>query len=194
MIAFCPLRLWAQNEPLKFIEYRELGVFIGNSNTNIHRIYSYDGVDILKPKRELSQYLLALGDPATTQAYEQYVQIRQSNTVASVFGLLFMGVGLGVGGSYLHAIREQKNAQFQLPHQTAPQNQPTYRGRGIASLGFILLGGILCSVGGSSYKVNQSLHRAVQTYNRSLSERRVSWHLEPYSLYSQSGVSLVGLF
>lgn len=193
LILLCPLPLWAQRESLQPIDYQELGTFIGNGGANVQRIYSYDGVDILKPKKELAQYLLALDDPATTQAYNQYAQIRDGHTVASVFGLLFTAVGLGVGGSYLHAVREQQNAQFQSSRSSS-QNQPTYRGRGIAALGIILLGGILCGVGSSSYKVNQSLHRAVQTYNRALSKRDISWHVEPYSVNAQAGISLVGQF
>lgn len=195
LLAFlCPLPLWAQRESLKPIGYQELGTIIRNGGASVQRIYNYDGVDIIKPNKELPPYLLALGDSATTQAYNQYRQIRDGHTVASVFGLLFTAVGLSVGGSYLHAVREQQNAQYQSSHSPSRQDQPTYRGRGITALGIILLGGILCGVGSSSYKVNQSLHRAVQTYNRTLSEQGISWHLEPYSGNAQAGISLVGQF
>lgn len=194
LIILCPLTLWAQRESLRPIDYQEFDSFSRYGGTSVQRIYSYDGVDILKPNKELSYYLLALNDPATTQAYNQYVQIRNGHTVASVFGLLITTVGLGVGGSYIHAIREQQNAQFQSRGSSFGQSQPTYRGRGITALGLILLGGVLCGVGSTSYKVNQSLHRAVQTYNRALSRQGISWRVEPYSVNVQTGLSLVGQF
>ncbi len=189
-----PFQVWAQNQPLKPIEYRELATFIYRGTTSVQRQYSYDGVDIINPKRNLAPYLLALNDSATNEAYMQYVQIRQGKTVASVSGLLCVGIGLGIGSSYLHAIRQQQSVQFQSRQPFSTQNQPTFRDRGLVGLGFILLGGILCGVGSSSFKTNQSLHRAVQIYNRTLERRSISWHLTPFSRFSQSGISLTGQF
>ena len=78
------------------------------------------------------------------------------------------------------------------PHNSPPASVNMSDGKGLLITGTIgmTFGLVVACLGGDGI---DHFHRAVQFYNRALS-RRVSWRLEPYSGFGQSGLTLRGRF
>ena len=143
-----PLRLVAQIDTLtpppssrntnllKLIEYREIPyTYTSHSTTTsrgrttttssvrsgIHRIYSYDGIDIDNPQHELWQYMDAVNDPNVVQQHQEFTDMvsRESQGTSIGVGLMVPGLLMLIaGGSQARA--HQQAVTRQRPTTTAP--------------------------------------------------------------------------
>ena len=134
LLAISPLSVWAQTETvhsgsilpkpygdtLKPIEFREYPFTYGNRryvNTTLQRIYTYDGIDVEDPERELWPHMLALNDPDVQREHENFRRIvegqRTGRTVGAVFlwsGIIAMSIGLVQANLYNQELTRQRNA------------------------------------------------------------------------------------
>ncbi len=134
-----PLALPAQTIPLplpdslKPIQFREIPITYGNRSwvsTAIRRIYTYDGIDVQDPERELWPVILKLNDPDVEREHMAYQQLarrqRESGTIGAIFfwpGLVAFTIGAVQAGSYERQLRERRNTGFQPPAQPVTTTQ-----------------------------------------------------------------------
>lgn len=108
-----------QADTLKPIEIREYPYTYGSRSyvtTSLARIYSYDGIDVQNPAKELWPRMLALNDPAVNQEYITYTAMRESRSTANVFGGIFMTGGLValiIGSVQAHDYQQALSAKRQ---------------------------------------------------------------------------------
>lgn len=159
LIALLPGLCWAQTDSLapqpvalprpdtlKPVEFREIPYQYSTSSssyyqgqrhtsytthTGIHRIYTYDGIDVADPERTLWPTLLAVNDPDVQRTYADYNGIVERRTTATVMGTLLMVPGLIMMGIGLAQNRDYRNqvAQHNAQYYTVMQQQTTYTTR-----------------------------------------------------------------
>ncbi|MBO0934655.1 hypothetical protein [Fibrella aquatilis] len=127
-------------DTLKPIEFREIPYQYTTSSTNtygghrrtsysthtgIHRIYTYDGIDVVDPETTLWPTLLAVNDPDVARLRQEYSTIKANQatavtmgTVLMVPGLIMMGVGLAQNREYRNLVAKQNAAYYSLPTTT----------------------------------------------------------------------------
>jgi hypothetical protein len=96
-----------------------------SSETRIHRIYTYDGIDVDNPYRELWPYLDALDDEDVHYQHLQFDDIlaRQETangigTAIALPGLIMMTVGLVQARAYQDALEKQQAITYNTPAPT----------------------------------------------------------------------------
>jgi hypothetical protein len=118
-------------EVLKPIEFREFSDVWGNRSwvsTSIGRIYSYDGIDVADPERELWPTLLALNDPDIERLRWEYNDISERRRTANVMGTFLSLAGLTmatIGGVQNDEWNRQRNDR-QTAFQTVMETRPNY--------------------------------------------------------------------
>jgi hypothetical protein len=98
------------------------------TRTAIHRIYTYDGVDVDDPERTLWPTLLAANDPDVERLRWEFNDIVQRRQTAHVAGTLLTMAGLTmavIGGVQNERWNEQRNA-WQSTWQTVYETRPNY--------------------------------------------------------------------
>ncbi|GAB4021779.1 hypothetical protein [Spirosoma koreense] len=129
-------------DTLKPIEFREIpytyttsstSTYNGRSHTSysthsgLRRIYSYDGIDVENPEKELWRYLNALGDPDVEKQRLSFDDIVARKKTASsvgaalwVPGLIMFCVGVVQATEYKKALAEQQQQQPSYYTYTTP--------------------------------------------------------------------------
>ncbi len=190
-------------DTLKPIDIREIPYHYtvkGSFRTGIIRIYSYDGIDVSKPDETLAPTILAIHNPDADQeiATIRLGTRKQKTANAWLIALESAGVTAIIvsamqASAYKQAMNTKISNNYTMPGKITTVDRPTGIGFGITGLG-LMGSGLIVFLSSLNY-TNQGdhFHRAVQFYNRALS-RKISWRLEPYSLFGQSGLTLRGRF
>ena len=96
-----------------------------STHTGIHRIYTYDGIDVVDPEKTLWPTLLKVNDPDVARLRQEYSTIRENRatamtigTLLMVPGLIMMGVGAVQGREYRDLVAKQNAAYYSLPTTT----------------------------------------------------------------------------
>ncbi|AQG81036.1 hypothetical protein [Spirosoma montaniterrae] len=121
------------SDSLKPIQFREIPITYGNRSwvsTAIQRTYTYDGIDVQDPERELWPVMLKLNDPDVEREHIVYNQLvrgqREAGTLAAIFfwpGLVALTIGAVQADSYDRQLRERRNNWYQQPAQPVTTTQ-----------------------------------------------------------------------
>jgi hypothetical protein len=203
-----------RSDTLKLIESELQPGYYGRYGQTVRSQYIYDGLDI--KAKNLAPYIMASGDPMAIREFQSYLNSRHTGgwliaggIASAIVGAIIMGsngpgsdgkfttkqaivcpTGYACGSSTTGGglVYGGQIAGYQTVIDTKRQN--TY-GAGGATL---LAGALLAGIGWCMQLPGQHVRRSVQYYNKVLRQRGVSWQVKPYSLFSNSGVGLVGRF
>ena len=174
----------------------------GGSRTGFNRVYTYDGIDVDKPVETLTPTIRAVHDLDADRELEALaISLQKRNTAKTWLitlesaGFISLIVSAAQASAYKQGLNDKIKNYYHSPGSlsTPPTtvDQPNGDGFGFTGLGLMVLG-LAVGLPNLSPRTDH-FHRAVQYYNRALSHK-VSWRLEPYSVYGQSGLTLRGWF
>jgi hypothetical protein len=169
--------------------------------------YMYDGLDI--KAKQLAPYIMASGEPTAIQEFNRYLGNRRTGGWLIGGGIVSMIVGTIVGTSN-SPVTVQQPITCPTGFACGGSSGTVYSGGVIGyktvvdshretavnvGVAMFLGGAVLTGIGWGMQSPGNHVRKAVQFYNRALKQRQgISWQLQPYSSYSNSGIGLAGRF